>query len=665
MEFNTSQTEIDKLEVAITELEEATSLTKPYKAQKIISRVHQLARTASGVEFLYHKSLELEEKGLFTNTPWGNINALVPSLVRGTLFAGHPSSTYELISDLRILAKIKGGHWKNREEELALKTYLEEVLVHNLEFALGEITEESRIVMTKVELQKAITLFRFLLESMDLGQVKQKLAEEIRLLCAQRPVVTRRVRKLIQLVSERLTLDDSDEADEQLKYFTEAIYSPTPLTSEGPTTDQYIAILESASTKAIEKEARSLGVYLQDTGLTNPYLAVILHFLSEKNPSLIPLALGLNDRGKAEWTKQEDYIIKIIRETVGIGNHQCIYGLARMMDKNIFSRKALRASYNNLRLVSVHPQVEKRILKSMLEPDVDVSAKQYLLGATLRILGQPLGVGQGNNATCQSARGISLWSQYAPAKLINMIITVCTQDNLIMRFESHELESIKLSKGLMDKLDHQLDAVSVILVPHLDKIYSAMMQLASGRLEDPHKWVNPAFYGYWVPLGFASAYDYRTNSILDFKGFIRLLISTFHPDFNGGREIVYPVPVGIFITSSSGNMIGFHAVSMLRVNRDEHTGETRVYFLNPNNEGRQNWGQGIAPSVDGHGEMPGESSLPFISFAARIYAFHFNPLSREQEIPAEISEGPVNSIYKLAKESWGAKYTWNDTLKLW
>src|SRR5690606_37099327 len=252
------------------------------------------------------------------------------------------------------------------------------------------------------------------------------------------------------------------------------------------------------------------------------------------------------------------------------------------------SRHAVKASINNLRMIRIHPLVEKRILMSQTRAGRSVTAKQYLIAATIRVLGQPIGVGQGNNSTCQSARGISMWSQHSPARLVNMVLTVAAQDNLILRFENEDLESMKLAKGLVDQLDYNLDAVSAVLVPHLDKIYSEMMRRASFRGEDPHKWVNPALYGHWIQIGFASAYSYLTNSIQDFKGFVRLFYAAFHPEFNGQREMVYPNPLGIFVTSNSGAMIGFHAVSLLRIAKDE-AGTMRAYFLNPNNEGRQNW----------------------------------------------------------------------------
>ncbi|MCA9619392.1 MAG: hypothetical protein KC731_10220, partial [Myxococcales bacterium] len=79
-------------------------------------------------------------------------------------------------------------------------------------------------------------------------------------------------------------------------------------------------------------------------------------------------------------------------------------------------------------------------------------------------------------------------------------------------------------------------------------------------------------------------------------------------------------------------------------------------FFNPNNEGRQNWGQGVSPSVEGHGEVEGESSLPFHQFASRIYAFHYNPY--EEGDGYAVPEADVEEIEAMVRESWGRFFAW-------
>ncbi|MEQ8906572.1 hypothetical protein [Ekhidna sp.] len=650
-------------EESLDSFKEATDLTKRDKASKLASQIDILALTRDGLTYLYQKSTELDELGFFSGTSWEQPLKLVPTLVKGTLQAGHPSSSFEILSDLRLLANSKGQSNKKISKDEA-KSLLEEILVHNLEFALNDLSEDSRLAMSEREIKKATNLFGFLLSEVPVDGIYEKLALEVDLICSQRPVETRKARELIRLIDQRFDTSGNTDTDALVKSFINALKAPTKsILNNRLSPDDYATYLESCSKVGLEQEAMQMGESMVDTGLVSQYHAYLLLHCVEHEVSLMPLCLGLNDRGIAEWEKFEQTIITLIKEIVTPENYQCIYGLSWVLGRNLLSRRPVRAGLENLRRAKINAQVEKRILKSIDNPKSSVSALQYLIGGTLKVLGQPLGVGQGNNPTCQSARGISMWSQHAPAKLIDMIITVATQNNLIMRFENHDLESIKLAKGLVEKLDYNLDVVSAILVPHLDRIYNEMMRRSMGRTDDPHKWVNPAMYGHWIPVGFASCYDYLSNSIMDFDGFTRIFYAAFHPKYNDNKQVVYPIPIGIFVTSNHGSMLGFHAISLLRVDLDPHD-EYRIYFLNPNNEGRQDWGQDIKPSVHGNGEKPGESSLPFHQFAARIYAFHFNALEANAHLHL-VDDETISRVKDLAKESWGTSYIWNEQTKLW
>jgi hypothetical protein len=182
-----------------------------------------------------------------------------------------------------------------------------------------------------------------------------------------------------------------------------------------------------------------------------------------------------------------------------------------------------------------------------------------------------------------------------------------------------------------------------------------MMKKTLLRGEDGHKWVNPEFYGEWIQKGFSNAIDPLTLGVKNYAAFVRLFYATHHPDFNEGYELIYPNPVGIFITNVHGKLLGLHAVSIQRIERVP-AGEYRVYFYNPNNDSGQNWGQGIEPSVQGNGESEGESSLPFQEFVSRMYAFHYNPY--EQGELYLVDDSLVEEVEHLAKDSWGKDYTW-------
>lgn len=645
------------------EFKEATVLTKPQKAQKLMGQLDTWSDDKEGIKRVYNHVAELTQSGIFEGTPWEHPGKLVTGLVNGTFKSGHPNSTFELLSELRMLA-IADGNIQSTDMSLdEADNFLQDVIVNNLEFVFNEPKEETRLVMTEHELKKVHALFLFLFDQINLSKVKSKLAEELFLICEQRPVVTEKQRRIIALVKEKIDLDPDDPEDAALLSFQRCIYRPTDGTLDKDFIE-YGDFLKTLGTEELKIEAKQMGDSMLQYGLVSQYQAVLLLYLvQEQLYEFIPACMGLNPTGLARYNEFRDFISFLIVQVIHPYNAQCVYGLAKMLENGILSREAVRAGLYNVSKISIHPEVAKRILISTGTPHKKITPKQYLMGSLFRVLGQPLGVGQGNNPTCQSARGISMWSQHAPAKLIHMLQTAAVHNDLGFRFEGKEINYSETPDGLIQRLDHHLDAVSVTLVPMLDRIYNEMMRRASGRGEDPHKWVNPAMYGQWIQIGFASAYDYLSGAIVDFTGFVRIFYAMCHPQYNGGHRLVYPNPVGIFITSAKGEMLGFHAVSLLRVNEDPE-GQIRAYFLNPNNEGRQDWGQGIKPSVYGKGEVHGESSLPVHEFAARVYAFHYNNLEASPKMD-DVPEEEVQVVYKLAIESWGKSYKWLEIKKKW
>ncbi|WP_296619949.1 hypothetical protein [Marivirga sp.] len=662
-----NQTIIDnsnqKLKELIEEFSAATSLTRPEKANRLMGQIDILSDSVEGLGLIYAAIEDLSEGGIFNESPWSDPSKLVARLVNGTLKSGHPNSTIELLSELRLLAIAKGDYKTDVISAKEAEVYIQEVLVSNLEFVFNEPVEETRLTMSEHELGKVHNLFKFISDQIHLDDVKGTLAEELTLICEQRPVVTEKQRKIIALVKEKIELDPNKESDQKLLSFQRSIYRPTQRTADVKV-EEYESVLGKLNNTEIYLEAQEMGESMLRYGLVSQFHAVLLKFLIVKEYfQTVPVCLGLSPIGETRWNEHVDYLSKLILKTVHIYNAQCIYGLAKMLENGIIAREAVRSGLSNIGEIKIHPEVEARILKSTTNPHQSVSARQYLIGALFRILGQPLGVGQGNNPTCQSARGISMWSQHAPAKLINIVQTAAVTNDITFRFEGQEIKASVTGQGLVQTLDYNLDAVSVTLVPMLDRVYNEMMLRGSGRAEDPHKWVNPALYGQWIQIGFASAYDYFSNAIVDFDGFVKVFYAMCHPEYNGNHRLIYPNPVGIFITSSKGEMLGFHAISLLRVDKDP-SDEYRAYFLNPNNEGRQDWGQNIKPSVFGNGENHGESSLPLHEFAARTYAFHFNDLEAADKVD-NVPLSEVEKVKTLAKDSWGKAYTWLETKKKW
>ncbi len=632
-------------------LAQGSALTRPSHVTRLLSQVDVLTDSPEGFEFLLGHMGPLVEAGIFRDGPWEHPERLVPALVAGTLKAGGQTTLMEILSELRLLA-IARGEIRNRSVTAEdAREFLRDVLVNSLNLLFPGETEEDRTLDPAVR-AKIDHLMGLLRDEVPLEAIKSALATEIELICHQRPIVTRRALEIISLVKREVTLDASGEADRRLRHFLEAVYGPSPgSVSRSPS--EYRAYLESATSAQLEEESRALAATLRDTGLAVwPHALLARRVASE--PELLGRLLSLSRKGLAELEEHAETVAGLVDETIHPSSARAVYGLARLLDRGLLSHQPVREGLGRIGSLDLAPEVAEAI--SSARPESPRTPRQLLLADCLCVLGQPLGLGQGRNPTCQSARGISLWSRHAPGKLLEMIRTVARTNDLGMRFEGTTIRSSLVGQGLLEpeNLDDQLDAVSLILVPHLDRIYNEMMRRAGGRGEDPHKWVNPAMYGHWIPNGFAAAYNAITGTITDYPTFLRTFYATHHPDYNRGHDLAYPNPVGIFLTSSSGALIGFHAVSILRVRRVE--GQVRVFLYNPNTEGRQRWHADISPSVVGHGEEPGESSLPFHQFASRLYAFHYNP-SDAGDLDMVDSDA-IAPVEAAARESWGRSYQW-------
>lgn len=639
---------------SIAEFENSTALDFEQNRSKLISQADRLLSVAGGIDALYNQINRLTNSGLFKGTSWEDVKKLHPSLSPATLKSGYPNNVYEMLSSIRVLGIANGIIEVDDVERREADDFLEAVVVQNLDLIFDHLSESDRLKMTKTELKKLSAYFDFMMGHISFDRIKESLREELDHLIAQRPIDTHKIVELIELVNEQLNLKEGE--DIQLIDIVKALHSPTPKSGQEP--EAYRVLLPKLTEEQLLVEATALGERLAVYGLASAYHCVFVQHFFQQRPDLVKRSLGLTKSGKAEWDKHSDFIKNLISRTLELSTAQSLAGIREVLERNLLSRNAVYNGIKALMSIKVNPEIERKLSGSHWSDD-QTPALKTLIAGTLAILGQPLGIGQGLNPTCQSARGISLWSEHAPAKLINMIITVAEYDNMEFRFEGQLIESQKTAEGLAKNFDFALDPVSIVLVPHLDRIYSEMMKRASGRIDDPHKWVNPAMYGQWIPTGFASAYNYMTATIHQYQLFLRKFIAAFHRNFNGNRKLIYPVPLGIFITSTNGDMLGFHAISMLRVSKAEKPEDARVYFLNPNNEGRQNWGQGIKPTVSGNGERPGESSLPFAELASRVYAYHYNQMGLDERL-SEVDEELLEKINDLARSSWGKSYNWTN-----
>jgi len=224
-------------------------------------------------------------------------------------------------------------------------------------------------------------------------------------------------------------------------------------------------------------------------------------------------------------------------------------------------------------------------------------------------------------------------------------------DEIIMHFEGQAISSMESLSGVATELPMDLDPVSLIVVPHLDRIYAEMGRRCIGREGDPHRWVNPEFHGWWSGRGFSINVDVATGQLSDIDNFIRHFYAYYHPYYNGNQPLIHPQPAGIAVTDSAARFIGWHAITILRASLDP-SDVMRVYFYNPNNDSGQDWGEDVIVSTSGNGERFGEASLPFDRFASRLYIYHYDPLERVDT--ADVTSEEVENVKHYLHRSWGA-----------
>ncbi|KHE69359.1 hypothetical protein [Halobacillus sp. BBL2006] len=653
MTLNVETTKAETFKQELETMETAYSFAKPMYHSNLLQAAANLMDEEGGLSVLYKMAERYDQAGIFQDSPWEDPSKLQPYLVKGSLQAGGMTSISEMLSELRMIAIAKGEYEREGVSKEQAQSFLHEVMALNIDILFPEETEAARIEGKGKDKDRMERLFQFLSEKLSLAAISGELVKEMRELIAQRPIMVNRIVKMAEH-AEKLLDKDIDEADRKaIQSYLHAINRKTKK-SQNCDVKKYRTKVKELKEEDLKKEAQSFAKTMRDTGLVAPNHVVLVRYLNKQYPHMLPEALALSKKGKANVEEHMEFVQNLIKVGVHIPLRQSLYGLAKLLDRGVLSSSPVIPGIRRIIELDLQPDI-RRVLLNSINGNEGITANSILVAGIISVLGQPLGIGQGMNPTCQTARGISLWSLHAPGHLLDLIARAARDGDIDVMFEGATIHSKDLREGLVDDLHEELDPVSLVLVPHLDRIYSELVRRSKFRGDDVHKWVNPAFYGNWISKGFCSVIDPMTGSVADYPGFVRLFYATHHPDYNEGYELIYPNPVGIFITNSFGKFLGLHAVSIQRIAKDTK-GEIRVYFYNPNNDSAQDWGQGIQPSVTGFNEIPGESSLPFHQFVARLYAFHYNQY--EQGDAYAVDDQIVNDVEKLAKESWGDQYTW-------
>jgi hypothetical protein len=642
---------VKPLDVAINRLAERNAIEGVSPVFEVIEAAQALMFSPEGIEALYERVPAIEAAGFFGGSDWNYPQTLVPSLAVRTVRHGESTAALvESLSQIRLLAVAKGDYIHSSISAEHAHHFLAQVLAMNLDLVVSDLQESDRL--RPDGLGYAIqNLHHYLLRHLGYENLLEHLVAEVWRILQQRPVQVEGVKQMVTQIAVCLQKPDALDGDvgNDALQLINAVFSPTEGCREDPGFDVYAERLAEMDDATLLQEAIAFAQGMHSTGLVSAYMSVFIRYLRGRWNALIPTALGLSHTGADAFHCYPALIHTLIDEALFPETSQCAYGLAMMLERGILYAPPVAPSlWRQIRLSLCDAAAEKivTVFGRSRSPEC------FLLADVLNVLGRPLGVGQGNYPTCQSTRALSMWAYNMPAELLRILAWAARDDEVVMRFEGNSISSRDLGTGLASEPPVDVDAVSLLTVPHLDRIYFEMGRRSAGRGEDPHKWVNSEFHGDHVGHGFRIAVDVFTGSLKDFEGFIRDFYAAYHPFYNGNIPVINPQPAGIAVTDSATRFLGWHAITIQRLalDPDEHM---RVYFFNPNNDSGQNWGQGIVTSTQGHGELYGEASLPVAEFASRLYVFHYDPLEKGE--PSDVPTDEVNRAMQLAQGSWASK----------
>ncbi|KPQ27213.1 MAG: hypothetical protein HLUCCX14_15755 [Marinobacter excellens HL-55] len=639
---------LQKLDESIAALEESRQFAKAGKLPKLFDTARRVLLQPGGCQAIDARARRLEEAGVYDGTDWAEPGILLPSLTTYSLQSPNADTVViEAFSELRLLAVARGDYLHPSVSAEQARHYLTQVLAINLGLLFGMTGEVEREQGKLALISQA--LVQHVATHIGYEHVIDSLIEEIWRILEQRPIRVTDARRMITQIAICRADPDADlgGAGRGADRLISSLYGPTRACSEDPGTLVYVQRLESMDSAALQNEATGFARSMHDTGLVSPYHATFVRFILDDRNSLLTDTLGLSSTGRDCLLCYSELVRTLIEESIFPETAQGLYGLALLLERGILYQPPVApALWRQVRL-SLCPEARERLqFANGYEP----APAAWLMQGVLNMLGQPLGVGQGNNPTCQSARALSMWAYNDPDYLLQMVAWAARDNEIVMHFEGKPVSSAHSAGGVASEVTLDLDPVSLVVVPHLDRIYAEMGRLCIGREGDPHKWVNPEFHGWSAGRGFAINVDVATGKLADLDGFIRHFYASYHPYYNGNQPLIHPQPAGIAVTDSAARFIGWHAITILRVALGPDN-EMRVYFFNPNNDSGQNWGDGVQVSTSGSGERFGESSLPVEQFTSRLYIYHYDPLERGE--PAEVNDDELRRVTDGVYRSWG------------
>ena len=647
-----TQKQLENLDRLLEKMATARSFARANHLPRVLDLCRRILKQEAGFDGLYQRAEQLDAAGVFEGSDWAHPEHLQPRFVPETFKSGDIQLiVVEVLSELRMLAISEDLYFHPHLSAEHARHFLTQVLAFNLK-DLFDLTEDEAARGQSDAVRDIISRhLKFIADHVGIETILDQVIAEVWRLLRQRPIQVTDIEQMINRIAAcmfdpNIQLSATARGAERL---VSALYGPTQGCQEDPGIDAYLERLQSMDAMALDSEAQGFSRAMHDTGLVSPYHAIFVrHTMAEDDTERFARTLGLSTTGRDCLMCYKHLVTTLTDYCVHVETAQSILGLAGLLERGLLYQPSIAAALWRQLNTPLHKSVATQINNTF---GTYRPAHEVLMGGIISVLGQPLGLGQGNNPACQSTRAISMWSYTDPDYLLQLIRWAARDNALVMQFEGDSINSGELHVGMVDPMAFDMDPLSTLLVPHLDRIYAEMGRRVEARGEDPHRWINPEFHGWWVNRGFAIVVDVNTGLLHDPEGFVRTFYALYHPYYNSNTPVVHPQPAGVAVTDSQARFVGWHAITILRIALDQDD-TMRVYFFNPNNDGGQDWGNGVEVSTEGHGEQHGESSLPIGEFVSRLYIFHYDATDWQLHT-FPVPDEEIDEVCTLMRESWG------------
>ncbi|MDN5749291.1 MAG: hypothetical protein L0H64_12360, partial [Pseudonocardia sp.] len=409
------------LDDATRAMAESRAFGKGLKLRRVLDSLRRVLQQPGGCAPVQSRAAVLEEAGLFLGTDWASPEILVPALGgAGLRSADADTVVMEAVSELRMLAIATGEYEHPAISAQDAHQFVSQVLAMNLTLLFTAPSEAERRTQGRMA-QLIRELFRHLGDQVGYGSVRDRLGEEIWRILRQRPIQVDQVQRMITQIAVYRGDPDVDlgPSAQGLDRLISSLFGTTEACREDPGVEVYRSRLEAMDASGLQYEAAGFARAMHDTGLVSPYHAELLRFLGAEGDYLLAEALGLSNTGRDCMLRYHKLVHRLIEEAVHPQTAQCIYGLALLLDRGILYQPPVAPALWRQLALPLSPYAQER-LTTAYGPTPAPGAR--LLAGVLSMLGLPLGVGQGDNPTCQSARALSMWAYNDPDYLLQVLV---------------------------------------------------------------------------------------------------------------------------------------------------------------------------------------------------------------------------------------------------